>query len=210
MASRVAVATDDFNRAALGANWQQLVPLDGAITIVGSTHLETFDHAAARWIGAGTFSKNQYSSLVVKSIPDGGQGGFMGVIARASGDLDTDADWYVAGVTDDDTLTIAKRINGVNTTLDTLPAIEFAVNDRIEIEVEGDAPNITIRALKNGVSLLEVTGESDLADGLPGVRLNIETTPVWQADDWEGGNLVTGVSMSFVSGSFVAVNPGHL
>ena len=133
--TRVLVASDNFNRASLGANWQQLLPNSGNVTIFGSTHLETVDDGAARWVGAGTFSDDQYSSLKIKSIPGGGQGAFLGVLARASGDIDAAADYYAVRLSDDDTLTIDKVLNGALTNLQSVGTTEFAVDELLEIEV---------------------------------------------------------------------------
>lgn len=191
--ARSVIATDNFNRAGpgLGADWAQLNAGDGSVIIVGSTHIEQNFDGVARWVGAGTFTDDQYSSLKLTTVPDGGQGGLFGVVARASADTGAARDFYLVEVSDDDVLTIKKVINGTQTTLESLAAQEFAAGTRIEIEVEGT----TIRALKDGTVLLTATGQTELTTGKPGVRAMTDTSPNWEGDDWEGGNLTAAAAV---------------
>lgn len=136
---------------------------------------------AARWVGAGVFANNQYSSLTLLDVHFGATAR-IGVLARASGDTDGARDYYFYRHEDSgDLAVLGKVVNGTETILDSR-ASAFAVNDRIELEVEGT----TLRGMKNGTTLVTVI-DSALATGNPGV-MNEQTGQLF-GDDWEGGDL---------------------
>jgi hypothetical protein len=198
MATRTSVATDDFNRASLGADWQQLNAFLGNINIYNSVNFSSSASgapgtaAAARWVGAGTFTDDQYASAVISNLAFISTDYSIGVIARASADGNSDyttRDYYYAVVClNGDTsysTRLGKVVNGTVTALYTAN-IAWTVGDRIEIECEGT----TIRALKNGTlinSSFEVT-DSALATGAPGVTC-AASAGEGRGDDWIGGNL---------------------
>ena len=180
---RSVVATDNFNRASLGANWAQLRPFDGSIEIDSSTRLGANSLGAGRWVGAGTFTADQYAVLKLTTLGFGG-GERIGVIVRASGDIDTNRDYY--SFLDNNTGAVAqliKTVNGTETILDSRSS-PFAAGDTIELEVEGT----TLRAFRNGTLIYSLT-DSSLSTGNPGA-LNEQTGNVF-GDDWEGGNITT-------------------
>ena len=193
--ARTAVATDNFNRAdgpGLGANWTNVGPFassSGVMRINSSINIYGGGggDCAARWTGAGTFTADQYSSLVVTGV--GTDFSYVGVIARASSDADGNRDYYkyqMRGIFG--TTSLVKVVNGVETTLSATPAtLTWNDGDRIEIECEGTS----IRGLKNGVVQHSAT-DSALTTGVPGVTANhVSIVPPF-GDDWEGGNITAG------------------
>lgn len=195
--ARVPVATDNFNRAgpALGANWQQLTTWSGGdITINSSTRATGYSgngpgNSSARWVGAGTFTANQYASAKLLNFDYQNAGFWSGVIARASGDEAPANDFYYAIVEHNSSgptyLTrVGKVVNGTDTSLATSTQT-WSVNDVISLEVEGTS----LRVFRNDtqIAALNVT-DSSLAAGAPGVICS----EVIYLDDFEGGNITAG------------------
>jgi hypothetical protein len=195
--ARSSVATDDFNRTdedplSGSGNWADLNFNNSRVALVSNkiqgTHAA---HAIARWVGTGTFTDDQYSSLVVATI-----GGFtqseVGVIARASGDTNANRDCYSYRVKDANPpeTRLVKVVNGTETELNSSTSVSWSNGDRIEIECEGT----TIRGLKNGTSQYSTT-DSSLTTGKPGVH-GYNAGTLYSAgvdgDSWEGGNITAG------------------
>jgi hypothetical protein len=186
--ARTSVATDNFNRASLGSNWQGLYTWDGNLTIQSSTLVRGSGTAnPARWNGSGTFSDNQYSSATIVTF--GGvdtSNYYLGCICRASGDVDSSAtntrDFYEFIVQDVSArrIELAKTVNGTRTILAFSATSSFANGDIISMEVEGT----TLRGYRNGVLILSAT-DSDLTTGKPGLIGSDGTT----MDDWDGGDV---------------------
>jgi hypothetical protein len=194
-AARELVASDDFNRAnedplSGGGNWGQLHDTSNGDLQVSSNKVisdsTSGSEKTARWVGAGSFTDDQYSSLVISGFGFFGNSYQAGVIARASADTGTGRDYYAYYITDDgdsSKLTkLVKVVNGSETTLAS-SSIAWTGGDRVEIEVEGT----TIRGLKNGVEQHSST-DSALTTGKPGVWMRGDSG-VPQGDDWEGGNI---------------------
>jgi hypothetical protein len=153
--ARSQVITDNFNRASLGANWQQLNPTFGDITINASTvvwgpNSFAIDSAqAARWVGSGTVDDDQYAAL--KYVTVGGIGAAdygVGVICRASTDTDGNRDFYYFIVQDNQNAELGKVVNGTKTALHNA-AVSWSSGDIVALEVEGT----TLRACKNLTAL---------------------------------------------------------
>lgn len=186
--TRTPVATDDFNRASLDSDWAQLYSFWGSVVIdtnqVRGTSSDVTQMAAVRWVGAGSFTDDQYAVLELTDISFAGGG--IGVIARASGDTDANRDFYffrynvVAGVTE-----LGKIVDGTETVLDT-PSVTWSTNDTIEIECEGT----TIRGLKNG-SVVSTETDSALTTGAPGICA-FQGANLPLGDNWIGGNFTAG------------------
>lgn len=196
--TRTQVASDDFNRASLGADWAQLNAIDGNMTIFSSVKVDGSAAgsipAAARWVGAGSFTDDQYASMAVADFGFFGADYNIGVIARASADTEASRDFYYYRVQDTGspfTTTLGKIVNGTNTVLGTSTAISWSAGDRIEIEVQGT----TIRGLKNGTVQHSAT-DSALTTGAPGITGSGGGQPT--GDNWVGGNLSTGSDPSII------------
>ncbi len=197
--ARTSVATDNFNRASLGADWAQLDNGYGNVVTNSSLYVASDSGAdgglnrmgTARWVGAGTFTDDQYSSLkLVEPLGFVGGTARAGVIVRASADTGANRDYYEAYVQSDSSTTpttvFAKQVNGTRTLLHSA-AVSWAVNDRLELEAEGT----TIRVCKNGTPLggSFTQTDSSITTGLPGVAMGTSGN---RGDDWEGGNLGSG------------------
>lgn len=186
---RSAVATDNFNRASLGSNWTQLNPGTSNLIIGSSTFLYSDAGAASgRWDGAGSFSADQYAKMTVSGIANLSTAYWIGVVCRASPDINGIRDMYFYVVYADSatsqTTEIGKYVDGSYSSL-TSTTIAWTAGDTIEIECEGT----TIRGYKNGVQQQSTT-DSSLSSGHPGATAAGNSTSV-QGDNWEGGNLVS-------------------
>lgn len=182
---RSVVATDNFNRASLGSDWAQLRPGGGNLTI-DTNRLASTGIAAGRWVGAGTFTNNQYAVLKLTTI-NVGSTGYIGVVVRASGDTDSARDYYELDHFDGSgtpLVELYRTVNGSVTLLDSR-ASPFVNGNTIELEAQGT----TLRAMRNGQTLYTIT-DSMLTTGNPGAMNEPNLTLF--GDDWEGGNLVAG------------------
>lgn len=139
-----------------------------------------------RWSGGGTFTDNQYAKATVGGLSWAGFNSQVGVIVRASGDVDGAADHYRLCIWDDAvsvrTTKLIKMVNGTETTLDTRTQA-WDNGDTIELEAEGT----DLRAYRNGALLYTVT-DSSLTSGAPGMFMRgASNNPT--LEDWEGGNV---------------------
>jgi hypothetical protein len=140
--------------------------------------------ATARWTGSGTWTADQYSKITISDLSGGST--FIGVIVRASADIDGNRDNYAAWVNENtgNALTeIYKTVNGTETQLSSVSGDGWANGDIIEIEAEGT----TIRVFRNGGLLRSVT-DSAIA-GSSSDRAGIIATAGPSGDNWEGGTL---------------------
>lgn len=199
--ARTSIATDNFNRASLGtSDWAQLnsssggdVQIKTSTTIAGQYALQSGHQACvARWIGAGTFTDDQYSKITISSITGVSTSSGLGVICRASADTLGNKDFYELYI-DGGTIgggvyltSLAKWVNGTRTVLYSNNE-SWANADTIELECEGT----TIRGMRNGSSLGAswIVTDSSLTTGKPGVTT--AGTGLFLGDSWEGGNIGT-------------------
>lgn len=196
--ARTSIATDNFNRASLGTtDWSQMntgaagdVQIDSSIRVKGQYSTQATDQkATARWIGAGSFTNDQYASVKLVNAPTSGSpGNTAGVCVRASGSAGTKTFYEAfveANVTSPPT-SLSKWVSGTRTVLYSDTAITWAANDLLSLEVEGT----TLRVCKNGTAIggsWTVT-DSSIATGVPGV---VMSGVYIYGDDWEGGNIGT-------------------
>lgn len=193
-ASRRLIAADSFAggvQIALGGNWQQLNTAASTMYKtaggqVGASPASSSDTGAARWV-VDSFTADQYASLEYVSTTATADGSsFIGVCARASGDVNGSHDMYgvsVYVVTGVGTFTnLFKIVNGTFTQLASRADITWAAQDRIEIECIGTS----IYACRSGGVVLSAI-DTDLTTGNPGV-LGAGTLDSL-GDNWEGGNL---------------------
>lgn len=201
--ARSLIASDNFNRAALGADWQNLVSASrGDVITASSTHITGQyaglgdDHPTARWVGAGTFLDNQYASVVLLNVVPGGTTYRTGVIVRSSADTGAGRDYYEAFVNLNGTIktNLVKFVNGTMTVLAESTSPSWAVNDRLDLEVEGT----TLRVCKNGTPLggIFTVTDTSLTTGQPGVSC----TSAMTADNWEAGTLTSDVTPPVITG----------
>jgi hypothetical protein len=202
---RTAIATDDFtgDGPALGANWANLntnwvtVSKTGGIVYGAQTGSPTGStEGAARWVGAGTFTDDHYSSIVLTNLTNNGTDYVMGVCVRATAGTDSTRDYFLAFVVHSGggptyTTKLAKIVNGSYTEIHSA-SVTWTATDRLELEVSGASGSIVLTVCKNGTALggsFSQTGLTEAAltsGGAPGV---IATgTSAIQGDDWEGGS----------------------
>lgn len=200
MATRTSIATDDFNRASLGANWTNLNTDWSSVRISSSTFIDcsgagaiSSQGAAAVWAGSGTFTNDHYSSIVVNGLSFLSSDYRIGVIVRASTDTNGARDFYGFEVAADSggptyTATLYKIVNGTYTALNSA-AITIANGDRLELEAEGT----TLRGCKNGTPLggSWTQTDSSLSTGKPGVAGSGTSI---NGDNWDGGSLTASSS----------------
>lgn len=197
--ARTQIQTDEFNRAALGTtDWSQLNTTDAGSVVITSSTVITGQYsgllAAARWIGSGTFTADQYSSIIISSGNTETNQFGVGVIVRASTDLNASRDYFYAWLSDN--IRIGKVVNGTDTVLYTVaPGSTFAAGNRFELEVEGTSPSITLRLCKNGVALggaFTLTGQTGPDTGNPGIMAMGTSTGIITGDSWDAGNVTSG------------------
>lgn len=163
------------------------VQIDSSIQIKGQFGTQpTEQHCAACWIGSGTFTDDQYSSLTIVNTPAGSSSSAaVGVIVRASGNAGTRSfyEFYIDGAATVNT-TLVKWVSGTRTVLNTSTSPTWAAGDKIELEVEGT----TVRAMKNGVALggSYTTTDSSVTTGSPGVTVSAAQI---MGDNWNAGNM---------------------
>jgi hypothetical protein len=196
MVTRVLLASDNFNRADgdPGTDWAQLNSDFGTLVIatnqiIGSNAASGNERPAMRWVGAGTVLADHCPSIEVSALSFQGANFFIGVIARASGDVNAARDFYAAFVASDSagpnyTVSLIKVVNGTTTVLNSA-SIAWSVGQRIELEVEGT----TLRVCKDGTPLggSFTQTDTDLATGVFGVTGTHSSCP---GDNWNGYNLV--------------------
>lgn len=213
--ARTSIATDNFNRASLGtADWSQMnTGVAGDVQIDSSTRAKgqfgtqpTDQKATARWIGAGTFTNDQYASIKIvlaPSIP----GNPVGVCVRASGSAGTRTlyEAFVDGNVGTQTTSLNKWVSGTRTVLYTDTAITWAANDLISLEAEGT----TLRVCKNGTPVggSWTLTDASISTGVPGIT--VAGSGIF-GDDWEGGNVGTAaltLTPSLFTNSSVSYGP---
>lgn len=197
--TRALVASDAYNRVdgAPGADWAQLNTDWGTLNvvsnqIVGSNAADGNNRPAMRWVGAGSFTDNQYASIEVSALSFQGANFFIGVIVRASGDVNALRDFYATFVASDSagpnyTVSLIKVVNGTTTVLHSA-AIAWTANQRIELEAEGPTLRVCMDGTPLGGSFTQT--DTDLASGSPGVTGTHSSCP---GDNWAAGNLVADV-----------------
>ena len=200
--TRTQVQTDNFNRAgtSLGSNWAQLNPGSCRVDLIASTYVEGSHYAgaiaesgAARWVGSGSFSDDQYSEITLSNVGSSSSSTYMGVIIRASGDTDSAADFYAGFYIDDGSGSwkLGKVVNGSWTQLASGTS-SWSNSDKISVTAIGTA----LKLYQNTSQLASVT-DSALSTGKPGVFANVPSAV--RGDNWEGGDVTAGGGASIGS-----------
>jgi hypothetical protein len=165
--------------------WTSLNPTSATPSVeTGKFYSPHSAHAVAR-IEAGTWATDQYAKITISSL--GAASAWMGVVVRASADVDGNRDYYFAVVEEGagpHRTVIGKVVNGSITELSSNTGDSWANGESIELEAEGT----TLTVFKNGVALRNVTdsdisGSSSHRAGVIAIAGNI------RGDDWEGGHL---------------------
>ncbi len=199
--TRTPVATDNFNRASLGANWTSLNPNWGDPTTTASTFLVgvTTDalgnEQAARWDGTGTFSNNQYSQLLIQNLDWLSSTYNIGVICRADSATNGSRDYYFLAIESSvngppfSAPTILGEVNNGTVTEHNRANVSWTdTSDTMGIDCDGT----TIAGVKNGTRLggaFTIT-DATLTTGKPGILIT-GSSSYPQGDNWEGGDIAT-------------------
>lgn len=219
--ARIEIATDAFTYSngslstVSGGNWGELSTSGGygAVAVTSNTAVGPgygANSPAARWIGAGTFTDNQYAAIDINFAGATGSGAdfIMGVVLRATADQDATRDYYYGYVEDSwpndaRLLRIGKIVNGTNTSLGTVSSAAFGGTGtvRFTLEAETSGADVLLRAYAGAseTPVLSVTDNSGtrLFGGLPGVKSGSENTIL--GDNWAGGNLGGGAAVPNVT-----------
>jgi hypothetical protein len=182
------IATDNFNRTngALGANW------DTADTHGCSQTMEIWSNSIygdcaygfGYWIGAGTFSANQYATSKATLI----SASYMvaGPAVRVNAANDTGYVAYWGGNYAANTVSISKFVYPSAQAVLVEQCGTLTVGDLITIEVSGSSTT-TIVVKKNGTQLCTVDDSSSpITSGTPGMLAHYNGG---SQDDWAAGNL---------------------
>ena len=207
--ARTPQATCNFNATLSGTDWTQLNVAQGNIiatsgpTVVSGDATNTVTgsgnssgNACARWTGAGTFTENQYASIIIPFIdPQSVENYNVGIICRASAGLSSGLYRnYLVGLSmaandpggTTKSVTLYKVVAQTYTQLNAA-GITFSAGDELSLECEGT----TAYACRNGVRL-GGAWSGDISDvsagGLPGVSGAGSANFIY-GDTWEGGNL---------------------
>ena len=201
---RALVASDNFNRASLDANWEQInTGLGGSILIEASTEIKgqytlqpTDQACAARYIGTGTFTNDQFSSAKIIIPALNNNNCTFGAIARAGAGTNgarSYYEFYTELNTGSYSLVtrLTKWVAGVRTVLAS-GNVTWASGDLIEIEAVGT----TVRGCRNGVAVagFSVT-DTALTTGLPGVTSAGGNSI--RGDDWTGGSATAPTALTW-------------
>lgn len=176
--------SDNFNRAALGANW---TITSGNFSMPGSTAAMANalgGHSGAFW-NADTFAADQYAEIVISNAS---YDGYMGVEVRVNtGGADTR--YFYHGSLFEQTL--GKLVAGVYTQLGNTTVNPFANGDVIRLEVSGT----TLTAKQNGVVRFSVT-DASIGSGQTGIHGYTSVTATnTSADSFAAGNLAVSVAV---------------
>jgi hypothetical protein len=169
-------ATDDFNRASLGANWAVMA---GAPSCDGAAYVPTGSgDNSARWV-ADAFANDHYSQAQIAAAVTSGENQ---VLARCAGTNNQ----YGAATNCATYKDLYKVVAGSYTDLgqQTTGAIP-TTGDTIRIEAQGT----TLRFVLNGVTQFSLA-DSSLASGAAGVNVWVNgATPNGKLDNWQADNL---------------------
>lgn len=208
---RSVVVTDNFNRASLGTDWSQIG--QSTIQIQGSDTFRSGHDAAfpaspsgcARWVGAGTFSNDQYAEITVNALSNVGSNRLLGVHLRSGTDTFAggSADLYYMAMAANGasgashTMSVGKIVNGTHTQIATA-SVAVSNGDRVSGEVIGTAPTI-LRLYVNDTLVIDTTDSADAhTTGKPGVLSSLNGTTTNLGDLFEAGD----VTADPVSGVF--------
>lgn len=198
--ARTSVASDNFNRAApLGANWAQTDSFDGSMTIQASTAARggnggpiNANAQSAVWVGTGTFTGNQYSSIVLGPIPNASSSYNIGCTVLDN-NSDNNRSHYGISLAGDSatgpyTVTLYKNVNQSYTSLFSA-TVAFTTAGGDELSIEVDVTNHMVHGCKNGVRMGGSWSQPDssLTTGKPGICGGSDGSIQATADSWEGG-----------------------
>lgn len=184
--ARSVVATEDFSADL--ANWTQWNSAWGNCTITAGDQLQGpgGQPCGIYWTGAGTFTADQYSKIVVGGGGWYGSAYRTGCAVRMSGNGGTTRSCYFLRVEWDGspnrTVRLGKVVNGTETSIATT-SLAVVDGDVFWLEMVGSA----FTCYRNTTEILAGNSDTDLASGVPGAVAQ-EPSAAW-LDDVELGNI---------------------
>lgn len=153
----------------------------------------------ATYAGAALYSQAKVAALAA--------GGEFSVIVNVNTDLDGARDYYILEFTESGgsyTALIGKIVNGTFTSLDTVAGVSLSVNDVIRFENNG-AGNLTAKINGTPIAGLSAT-DTDLS--FQGVGIMPSSNGTERLDDWEGGDLASGLAVPVGAVAVSGAAPG--
>jgi len=182
------IASDDFNRAndsaGIGANWLELRSTINHTITSNTAGISATGFARTRWAGAGNWSPNQYSKLIVGS---NGSNVSYGVGVRCTGGVNALNTYdFVVGF---GSWNIYRTVAEANTTLASSPATlsyNLLVGDVFELQIIGSL----LTAFINRVKVAQVV-DTVLTTGVPMFEnYNPLSGEQIGTNSWAGGNIL--------------------
>lgn len=178
--------SDTFDRSggvatALGSNWTNEINANQIATNDTAEPTTVDVEAVSRWTGSYVTGADQFAVIAEAGL-SGSNTTVMGPVVRC--DAGAQNMYYVAAPPNG-TLTLFKRVAGVNTSLGTFGHL-FAANKQLYLEAVGTA----IKVYLDGVLRISVT-DSSVTSGLPGFRMYHATGDGCQMEWFRGGNLAS-------------------
>lgn len=182
------LATDDFNRASLGANWTKISDT-GAATIV-SNHIEdtvSGDGDAYYVYNAVSFPLNQSSQVRLTTV--GGATFGAGAICRARSTGGSNKYLYTAfSSVNSTTVRVKKFVDNTDISLATFTVPTIAANALLKLEVAGNRLRVFLDNLQVGYNLYDGSIYTTDPAGFH-IFVDSGATSQAQLDDWEGGSI---------------------
>lgn len=183
-------ATDDFNRAnedPLAGNWTTVTGRN-ALKIVSNAVRGTVDATvnASQW-NADTFADDQYSQ--VKCV--GTVGNAKGPMVRVAAAANT---FYTFIYNGTNTLGVYKCLAGTTTQIGANYSHTFVQNEVLKLAVAGQDADAVLTPYINGVEQATRAGVATLNSGSAGMRTS--DADASDLDDWEGGNVAGGETIT--------------
>jgi hypothetical protein len=205
------IASDDFNRASLDANWSQRNPNWSSIAITASTVFwasasNANNEACAAWVGSGTPTNDHRSEVSVVTFDFQSIDYCIGVACRVSTDIDGARDFYFAFVAGTSggpnyTTVLGKVVNGTRTVLHSA-SVSWTAGDEISISCVGSTISVQKNTVDLGGSFTQT--DTDLTTGTWGIIAN---GPALQGDNWNGYSITGGTDVN-LSGQSATLSQG--
>ena len=186
----MAVYTDDFNRASLGANWSLPPGEDQVPHIVSNQLAAVTDDYEAAYYSAGTFNADHYSQAKITTLVDID---FELLVRVDPGTADLAC--YMMEVIGDGSGNVVIYIGR----FDGIGGLTWPLADLVDRPKLGDTYKLgvsgsTLYLFRNGELLFTWTDPDPLTGGYPGVGSAAAATTM---DDWEGGDFAEPDSIIF-------------
>lgn len=193
-ATRTPVATENFSGTL--ANFSSINSLNATPSITaGAATCDYTTECALIYIGAGSFSDDQYAEIDVTFGGASGVNAGVEVLARMSSGTEGARDYFSCKVNDDvgtgaqsRNLKAFKVIDANFVQIGSTSTTTWTSGDKISIEVIGSSGGITVKCFHNSTAEITVNNETTLSTG--GVGYGI-TDVFSSGDNWVAGNVTS-------------------